>query len=250
MSYDYGRFIWFELMTQDAKAAKRFYPEVLGWKLAEMDMGPAGKYAMFHAGETPIGGIGMQAPPGGVPNHWASYVSVEDVDATAKKVEAAGGKLLADAFDVPTVGRMQPVADNTGAAFFLFKGATEDRAAATGSGAFHWNELTTDDPEKAKSFYEQALGYSVEAMDMPQGKYYLFKNGEESRGGMMKSPHEGPNAWVQYITVESVDDALERCKSNGGKGLMGPMDVEGIGRFAVLADDTGAAFGVITPASA
>ena len=164
------------------------------------------------------------------------------------RASAPGFVVLADAFDVPTVGRMQPVADNTGAAFVLFKGESEDKAPATGDGAFHWNELTTNDPDKAKTFYEQVLGYTVEAMDMPQGKYYMLKNGDVPRGGMMKSPHDGPPAWVQYVTVDDVDGALTRCKSSGGKSLMGPMDVDGVGRFAVLQDNSGAAIGVITPA--
>lgn len=248
MSYDYGRFVWFELVTKDAIAAKRFYPEVLGWKLAEMDMGPGGKYAMFNAGEVGVGGISMDPPQAGVPDHWISYVSVDDVDSTAKKVTAAGGEVLAEAFDIPTIGRMQPVADPTGAAFVLFKGASADKEAATGPGSIHWNELSTSDPDKAKAFYTEVLGYTVDSMDMPQGTYFMFKNGDAHRGGMMKAEHEGPSAWVQYVAVDNVDGAIARSKSNGGKLVMGPLNVEGVGRFAVVTDSQGGAIGLITPA--
>src|SRR5262249_15941785 len=39
MSDDHGRFIWYELMTPDLEAAKRFYGAVVGWKAQAMPMG-------------------------------------------------------------------------------------------------------------------------------------------------------------------------------------------------------------------
>ena len=54
------------------------------------------------------------SPQGEVPTTWVSYVSVADVDETAKKVVAACGRTHMDAFDVPGVGRMQPVSDAQG----------------------------------------------------------------------------------------------------------------------------------------
>ena len=38
MGYDYGRFVWFELMTTDKEHATTHYPEILSWKLLPMEM--------------------------------------------------------------------------------------------------------------------------------------------------------------------------------------------------------------------
>lgn len=247
-NYDNGRFVWFELLTNDTDAAYNFYGEVVGWKAAPMDMPGGVTYAAFKTGETPVGGF-TKPPQDSIPPHWVSYVSVDDVDATAEKVVANGGKALMDAFDVPNVGRMQPVADPHGAAFFLFKGANGDAPGAEGPGSFHWNELLSADPEAAVAFYEKTLGYTHETMDMPGGTYFVLKNGDKPRGGVVK-PEAGaaPGAWTQYVTVDDCDACVARAEANGGKVLTPAMTVPGVGRFAIIADPEGAKIGVMKPA--
>lgn len=246
MGYDHGRFVWHEIITKDAEQAKAFYTELLGWKVEEIDMGEF-VYPMLKAGEAPVCGV---APPPmeGVPTHWVSYLSVEDVDAAAKKVVANGGEALMDAMDIPTVGRMQPVKDPSGGAFFLFKSASEDGEAATGPGTFHWNELATDDPEAAVAFYEKTFGYTHETMEMPDGTYFVLKNGDTMRAGVMKNPvPNAPTHWTRYVAVDDCDAAVKRATSSGGKLLGEVMDVPGVGRFAHVQDPGGAALGVIKP---
>jgi hypothetical protein len=247
MGHDYGRFVWFELVTSDIEAAKKHYPEVLSWKLMPMEMA-GGSYTALVAGEQPVGGI--VSAPKGVPPHWTSYVSVADVDKSAKKVVTAGGKVLAPAFDVPGVGRMQAVADNQGAAFHLFHSEKEDAPAAKGSGAFHWNELLVKDTKAALSFYADVLGYTSDAMEMPTGTYHVLKQGESMRGGLMQAPMKDmPNVWLQYVTVDDCDATVERAKRHGCTPLGDAMDVPGVGRFATLEDAQGAVFAVIKPAA-
>ena len=248
MTHDYGRFVWFELVAKDEAAGARFYGEVIGWKVQPMDMPGGMKYPMIMAGQTPIGGI---APPqDSASPHWVSYVSVEDVDASAKKVKKLGGALLAPAFDVPTVGRMQPVADPQGAKFFLFHNANGDSEPAQGEGSFHWNELSTDDPEAAVAFYEKAFGYTHETMDMGMGAYFVLKNGDALRGGAMKAQTPAPAHWLQYATVEDCDAAAARAKKAGGQIVVPPSDIPGVGRIAAVVDPLGATMGIIKPASA
>jgi predicted enzyme related to lactoylglutathione lyase len=248
MGYDYGRFVWFELMTTDKEHATTHYPEILSWKLLPMEM-PGGTYTAIAVGEQPTGGI-VDVPKKGMPAHWMSYVSVADVDATAKKVLAAGGKALMDAFVAPGVGRMQPVQDDQGAAFFLFHGEKEDAPAAKGDGAFHWNELIVRDPKAALAFYGEVLGYSHEAMQMPNGTYYVLKNGDDMRGGLMAAPSkEMPAAWLQYVTTSDCEATIERAKRHGCSLLGEVIEVPDVGRFAHLKDAQGAVFAIIKPAA-
>ena len=53
-------------------------------------------------------------------------------------------------------------------------------------GAFSWAELLVDDVESAIGFYTDVIGWEIEEMDMPQGKYYVLKAGGEPVGGIIK----------------------------------------------------------------
>jgi predicted enzyme related to lactoylglutathione lyase len=98
-----GKFVWFELVSRDTKKAQAFYGEVLGWKVEPFPMGDFA-YEIIHAGDTMIGGYA--APKSDrQPSHWISYVSVEDVDATANRfgvVQDPTGAVLAIMRPLPT----------------------------------------------------------------------------------------------------------------------------------------------------
>ena len=51
-------------------------------------------------------------------------------------------------------------------------------------GHFYWNELMTRDVERAKKFYADAIGWTFEAMPMPDGTYWVAKMGDEPVGGL------------------------------------------------------------------
>ncbi len=116
----HGTFCWNELMTRDVDAAKKFYSELIGWEMADSGM-PGMDYTMMKAGDKTAGGM-MAMPkevPDMVPSHWMAYLTVDDVDAAAKKVVELGGELLHDIMDIPTVGRFVTIKDPTGAAIAL-----------------------------------------------------------------------------------------------------------------------------------
>lgn len=244
MTYDHGRFVWFELITKEIERATTFYTEALPWRVetAEMPMGP---YHGIKVGDVGVGGL---SPPmmEGLPTFWLSFLSVADVEATAKLVVAHGGTMLADAMDIPGVGRIQPMQDPQGAVLSLFKGVDGDPPAAEGPGSFCWNELCVDDVAAATAFYEGVFGFTHEEMPMPQGAYVVLKKDGKSRGGIMAKPApDMPSFWVQYVEVADCDDAVARVTASGGSVMVGPMDVSEIGRFAVVVDPLGAAIGVV-----
>lgn len=249
MSIDAGRFNWFEYLSNDADTARRFYTEVLPWRIEDFAMGGT-HYPMIKAGEASLGGL-APLPPGVTQPSWVSYVSVDDVEATARRVAANGGKLLMDAFEVPTVGRMQPVADPHGAPLILFRPLEGNAPEPKGPGSFHWNELWSPDAKAALAFYTAAFGYTHSAMDMPGGSaYFVLENAGKQRGGIMQSPAAGiPAHWLPYVHVGDLDATLGRLARNGGKAEGEPMEMPGIGRFAFVRDAQGARLGLITPAA-
>jgi predicted enzyme related to lactoylglutathione lyase len=249
MSYLPGKFVWFELVSRDAKKAQAFYGEVLGWKVEAFPMGSS-TYEMIKTGTQTIGGY-APPPTAATPPHWISYVSVDDVDATAKKVVAAGGKIIEAPSDIPTVGRSARVADPQGAQLCLYRSAKgEETDAPPANGSFAWNELWTSDAAAALAFYTKVFGYTDKPMDMgPEGTYHVLEKDGVSRAGLMASTKAGvPPMWLPYVAVADADAAAERTRRLGGAVHVPPSDIPGIGRFAVLADPAGAAFAVLKAA--
>jgi len=114
-----GTVAWNELITSDPSAAK-FYEQLLGVTTSTMDMG-IGPYTLFEVGGQMVGGTTAPQQPG-TPSHWHVYFAVDDADATAAKVTALGGQVLAGPFDSPA-GRMAVAQDPQGAVFSFIKPA-------------------------------------------------------------------------------------------------------------------------------
>lgn len=112
----HGAFSWCELMTTDVEAAKGFYTKLFGWDIEAMKM-PGMTYTVVKTGGKGIGGIMAMPPdaPKGMPPMWGSYVTVNDVDATARIAEKLGAKLLVPPQDIPDVGRFCVIQDPQGA---------------------------------------------------------------------------------------------------------------------------------------
>ena len=110
-----GAFSWSELIVDDVDSAIGFYTDVIGWEIEEMEM-PQNKYYVLKSDGVPVGGI-MAKPEGceQLPDSWGTYITVNDVDETLAKAEAAGGKAVYPPMDLPGVGRMCAIADRGGA---------------------------------------------------------------------------------------------------------------------------------------
>jgi len=100
-------------------AAKTFYRELFGWVLEDMTSNDI-SYTMARAGDREVAGM-MAMPPeaAAMPPTWGAYVTVDDVEASAKQVEALGGKVLSAPRDIPNVGRFCVICDPQGAALSL-----------------------------------------------------------------------------------------------------------------------------------
>lgn len=121
----HGAFSWNELVTGDVEAAKGFYQQLFGWEFEEFNA--AGMpYTVAKVGDKEV--AGMMATPAGsdsMPPQWGAYVTVDDVDASAAKVEALGGKILVPIEDIPDIGRYCVVQDPQGAILSLMTYAAE-----------------------------------------------------------------------------------------------------------------------------
>jgi predicted enzyme related to lactoylglutathione lyase len=124
--------------------------------------------------------------------------------------------------------------------------------AALMHGEFAWNELYTRDVEAAKAFYAATVGWTFEAMPMPQQNrtYWVAKAGSKPVAGILDmrgiAPDSDPPHWLSYLEVDDVDRRLADIMSHGGKVVRLPFDIPGFGRIAIGADATGAFLAWVT----
>jgi predicted enzyme related to lactoylglutathione lyase len=245
-TYEDGVPSWLDLSTSDLPGALSFYRALFGW---DIQVGPpeTGGYAMALLQGRPVAGLAPAMHPG--PPAWMHYVNVVDADAVAAKVATAGGQVIVAPMDVLTFGRMSIFADPAGAVFGTWQPGDHPGAGLVNEpGAFCWSELITTDVAGATDFYRTVFGWAAH----PVGEYVEFQLDGRPLAGMMakpaEMPAEVPPMWGVYFAVDDTDGALARAVELGGSALMGPTDIEP-GRFAVLADPTGAVFNVIALAA-
>jgi predicted enzyme related to lactoylglutathione lyase len=115
-------FGWSELATRDTAAAEKFYTGLFGWGTFVSDT-VGFKYTHWRVDGIDVGGMmAMDANwPANVPPHWMNYASVENCDASAKKVTELGGGVCVPPTDIPEVGRFAVVNDPQGATFSIIQ---------------------------------------------------------------------------------------------------------------------------------
>ncbi|MGY5882513.1 VOC family protein [Modestobacter lacusdianchii] len=233
---------WVDLGTPDVDAARAFYAAFLDWEY--LDPGPdAGGYLMCLLNGHEAAGLGPQQDPADPPR-WTTYLATDDADATAARVTAAGGRVLAPPMDVGPAGRMAIAADPQGNPFGLWQaGATTGVQVFNEPGSLVWNEAAVDDPAAAREFYTAVFGFAWEAIP-GEDAYWTFATGDRPLGGLSGVVEGLPRGWSTCFAVASTGAAVQAVESGGGKVLM-PAEDTPFGRFAVVTDPWGAAFSVM-----
>jgi predicted enzyme related to lactoylglutathione lyase len=250
-SYKPGTPSWTDLMTPSRDRSQKFYGSIFGWKFEnQKDDDGNVVYVMCMQNGKSVAGMGeMSAEMAqGMPPVWSTYISTSDLDATTKKVEAAGGSVMVPPTQVFESGRMAVYSDPTGAAVSAWEPAQHIGAELVNEPcSMAWNELDTRDVDAAKTFYSAVFGWKGETADGPI-PYTEWQLGDATVGGMMPMPAEVPaqvpSYWLSYFAVADCDDTVARASKAGGTVMVPPMDIPA-GRFSVLNDPEGAMFAVI-----
>ena len=108
-------------------------------------------------------------------------------------------------------------------------------------GKFVWYELRTPDLKASEKFYGDVVRWQAKDAGMPGMAYTLFSAGDQTVAGAVTMPDAGmPPHWMGFVGVDDVDTAAAKVKKLGGALLMGPQDIPGVGRFAIITDPQGA----------
>jgi len=241
---------WVDLATPDAAASRDFYSKVFGWNIKVEPDPQYGGYGMAEVGGKRAAGIGPKMSPE-QPTAWTLYIGTDDADDLAKKVQAAGGKVIAPPFDVGDQGRMATFQDPSGAFISAWQPKAMNAAFPTEQpGTFGWGELNARGVDKAVPFYQKVFGWTVKTTDMGPDSppYNEFQFGGESIAGGQEmnkmAPAQMPSYWLVYFAVDDVDTSFKAATQAGGREMVAPMDFPG-GRFAIVSDPQGAAFGLL-----
>lgn len=243
---DTGSVVWFELLTEDAEAARTFYGELLGWQ-AE----PARARAVVLRDDgRRIGGIAeiTDQMPEVTESVWLVGIEMPRLERALEAAVEAGGTVLREITEVPGQGRWAVIRDPQGAEVVLVDPVVELGGGTPDHGSFVWAELWTDDVDAASAFYATVLGYDSAATDRGSRPYTVMSAGGEARAGVVRLP-EGDlePAWAAYVRVDDLAAALVRVESLGGRVALAPREDFGDGRIALIADPTGAVLFLVEP---
>lgn len=112
------------------------------------------------------------------------------------------------------------------------------------SGGPAWIDLLTSDPEAAQNFYGELFGWTFDVSGAEYGGYTSVSKDGHVVAGFMPCQETGPqNVWTVYLAVTDVHAVAARVGSERGKVVTDPLEIPGVGTFAVFEDPTGARIG-------
>jgi uncharacterized protein len=252
--YGPGTFCWANLSSTDPEAAMRFYAGLFGWDYEERPA-DGGGFVMARRGGAEVAAIYPREPDErdrGLAPHWNNYVSVTDADAAVGSAAELGASVFEEPYDVSDAGRTAVLIDPVGAMFWVWQPRRHIGARRVNDvGCLTFNELVTADVERSMDFYSALFGWTFEPFETGDGSA-LWVIGNDTaanglNGAMRELSDDGIRAeasmWLPYFTVPSVSSATVAAEESGGRHRSGPVQA-GEGRTAVVADPTGAAFGL------
>jgi predicted enzyme related to lactoylglutathione lyase len=238
---------WADVWTSDVEGSRRFYSGVFGWEALEPNPEFGGYFNFARQGAWTAGGMGSMGDMA-ANDSWKPYLATDDIDATLKKIEAAGGQLSTGAMPVADLGVQAVAVDPTGAEFGVWQPGTFSGFRVIGEeGAPSWFELHTAGHARAVAFYRDVFDLDVTPVaDTDEFRYFTFRSAgtEEDMGGIMDSRAwvpEGGAAWSIYWEVADIDATAARIEKLGGAVLQRPEKTP-YGTLAEVADPAGARF--------
>lgn len=266
-SYPHGVPCWMDLAPPDPKAGMDFYAGLFGWRFDDRRPdGAAHPYYVARLGDQDVAAIGSGE---GAEVGWRMHVRVEDVDDAVARVSAAGGRVTDPPHDAFDGGRVARVADPAGAGFSVWQTREHPGAQIVNApNSWNFNELNTDDPERAERFYGSAFGWKVSRWGTEAdsiGMWWLPGYAEvlERHDPGLRARHAEAGApphfsdaiawlvpsaaaspyWSVTFSVADTDAVADTAAALGGTVVDPPRDVD-YARLAVLRDPGGAMFTV------
>lgn len=122
-------------------------------------------------------------------------------------------------------------------------------------------EIHAKDADKLQQFYSEVFGWNITNLGEQMGNYRMIVTGEDKpdekwpgiNGGITPRMGDAPvsgqsvNAFVCTISVDNLDNYIEKVKKAGGSIALAKMDVPGVGWLAYCNDTENNIFGILQP---
>jgi len=242
-----GKIVWHDLFTRDVFTAREFYTKLFGWSYQTYRSGAKTYTLLTHKGKSMAGIVELE-PGNQNENQWISYISVIDVQQAFAHVTGNGGKVLLSPRMFHQQGDLAIFTDPEGAAFGVLNsmsGDPEDVMAQPNE--WIWADLLVRDPLSTARFYQGIADYTIEDdTRSPEVNDYFLHSKGFARAGAVPLPATDilPN-WLPYIRVEDILMSTMKVTQLGGSTIIEPNPTLFGGKLAIVADPTGAVFGIV-----
>ncbi|QEC53569.1 hypothetical protein EDD80_1205 [Anseongella ginsenosidimutans] len=113
-------------------------------------------------------------------------------------------------------------------------------------------DITVDNPEDLKTFYQEVIGWEAEGLQMKDesGAYedYVMKDPQGNWiGGIChnRGVNKGiPPQWIVYINVADIGQSIEKCQKLGGEVIKTSKNRDGSLQYAMIKDPRGAVLAI------
>lgn len=120
-------------------------------------------------------------------------------------------------------------------------------------------EMSAEDGKRMSEFYSKVFRWQTQQFGEEFGGYILVTTTETDANGIPKNPGainggiykrtDDPalNPPSVVISVDDINDSMEKVKNNGGKVLGNVEDIPGIGKYISFIDTEGNRVGMLQP---
>jgi predicted enzyme related to lactoylglutathione lyase len=124
---------------------------------------------------------------------------------------------------------------------------SRERRTVVGQPVVHW-EIGGRDGTKLHGFNSTLYDWKIQVE--PQFHYGMVDTGGQGgiNGGISTLPAEVPPYVTFYVQVDDLDAYLAKAEGLGGKTVLSPMPIPGIGSIAMFTDPEGHVVGLFKPA--
>ena len=241
-----GRFVWADLVSDEAAKAVEFYQGLLGWSIQKVGE----NYYVASNNGVRVAGIAQHNGEAGdgSTTQWVSYISSTDIDNVIRHAIRNGGEIVKEAQMLEGRGEYALLSDPEGAMFGVLRSEYGDPVDHVSEyGEWVWQELWASNPIELAEFYV-GLGYTIlENWQTEEvGDDIVLEAGGFARGSIVsKIDVEQPSAWLPYLRVSNVEDSIARTQELGGQVIMNSADLSSSYPVAVIVDPSGGVVALI-----
>jgi hypothetical protein len=247
-----GKVIWLDLVTPNLAAAEQFYGGLFGWTFQKIHTSST-NYALAMLNGQSVCGLYQHVIPAGEHRQpaWLTFLAVRDVDTAQQLILQQGGQMLAAPHTYPQRGRQAVFADPQGAVFAILassSGDPPDFLAAPGE--WIWSSLIAREPGTDAAFYQNVFGYEVfdSTQDSDSTEHLILSTDEYARASVNALPDDSARRhahWLNFVRVTDTEKMVAKVTQLGGRVLVEPRVDRHGGKVAVVADFSGAPFGLL-----